>query len=106
MKSLLYLTFFSVAYGNDVTNDFIEVLTTSGNVVGQQVSSHVPNTDNQVSFAKFPTIPFAKPPVGDLRYLVSLIFIFSNIARGNEKPFNIFPKITKHNISDSLLLNL
>ena len=78
MKSLLCLTIFTVTVGGGVPEDLIEVLTTSGNVKGQQVRSTDSKTDNKVSYAKFPTIPFAKPPVGDIRYLLSLILSSSN----------------------------
>ena len=60
----------SVAYSYQTNDDTgaLTVLTRHGRVRGHQIETRDPRTGEQLSYARFPTIPYAKPPVGDLRY--------------------------------------
>ena len=42
--------------------------TSSGPIHGETVHSRDPRTDTAVSYSSYKNIPFAKPPVGDLRF--------------------------------------
>ena len=48
--------------------DNIVVNTTSGPIIGHPVTSVDKRTNTTIHYTTFPTIPFAKPPVGDLRF--------------------------------------
>ena len=59
----------SVSYSYQTNDDTgaLNVLTKHGRVRGHQIGTRDPRTGEQLSYARFPTIPYAKPPVGDLR---------------------------------------
>ena len=42
--------------------------TRSGPIHGETVHSRDPRTDTDISYTSYKSIPFAKPPVGDLRF--------------------------------------
>ena len=42
--------------------------TRSGPIHGETVHSRDPRTDTAISYTSYKSIPFAKPPVGDLRF--------------------------------------
>ena len=42
--------------------------TKSGPIHGETVHSRDPRTDRAISYTSYKNIPFAKPPVGDLRF--------------------------------------
>ena len=42
--------------------------TSSGPIHGETVHSRDPRTDTAISYSSYLNIPFAKPPVGDLRF--------------------------------------
>ena len=65
MRALLLLSVsLSVGAG---AGDSIQVVTSSGQVQGHQVVTTDPRTGANTSYSSFTNIPFAKPPVGDLR---------------------------------------
>ena len=65
---MLLLTFIFIFGSICCSTNAISVKTSSGFVEGHQVNTHDPRTGSSVTYSRFPTIPFAKPPVGDLRF--------------------------------------
>ena len=65
---MLLFTFILIFGSIYCSSNPITVVTSSGHVEGQQVTSHDPRTGSSVAYSHFPTIPFAKPPLGDLRF--------------------------------------
>ena len=65
MRALLLLSV-SLSVGAGAGGS-IQVVTSSGQVQGHQVVTIDPRTGANTSYSSFTNIPFAKPPVGDLR---------------------------------------
>lgn len=65
---MLLLTFSLILEPIYCSSGLIRIQTSSGQVEGHQVNTHDSRTGSSVSYSRFPTIPFAKPPVGDLRF--------------------------------------
>ena len=65
---MLLLTFIFIFGSICCSTNAISVKTSSGFVEGHQVNTHDPRTGSSITYSRFPTIPFAKPPVGDLRF--------------------------------------
>ena len=73
---LLYtIILISVSYSFQSSQDssVLSVETRHGRVSGHQIETKDPRTGEHLSYARFPTIPYAKPPVGDLRFLKNFL---------------------------------
>ena len=67
MRALLLLSVSLSVGAGAGAGDSIQVVTSSGQVQGHQVVTRDPRTGTTTSYSSFTNIPFAKPPVGDLR---------------------------------------
>merc|ERR1719348_716615 len=66
---MMLATLLSILFVCVSSDSRIQVTTKTGQPVqGQQVHSQDPRSNTSITFASFQTIPFAKPPVGDLRF--------------------------------------
>ena len=76
---LLYHTFLlisvSCSYQSSQDTSVLSVETRHGRVSGHQIETKDPRTGEHLSYARFPTIPYAKPPVGDLRFLQNFLSV-------------------------------
>ena len=68
MLQLILFILVSYSYQTTYSDETLNVLTRHGNVRGHQIETKDPRTGDKLSYARFPTIPYAKPPVGDLRF--------------------------------------
>ena len=64
----ILLILVSYSYQSNPDPSVLSVVTRHGQVSGHQVETRDPRTGAHLSYARFPTIPYAKPPVGDLRF--------------------------------------
>jgi len=70
MKQSIFLVtcFLSLVLCEDQNSERINVATTSGGVLGHPTIFKDPRSNTSVQYTEFTTIPFAKPPIGDLRF--------------------------------------
>ena len=65
----------SYSYQSNPDPSVLNVVTRHGQVRGHQIETRDPRTGQHLSYARFPTIPYAKPPVGDLRFAQTFSFL-------------------------------
>ena len=68
MLQLIQFILVSYSYQTTDSDATLNVMTSHGNVRGHQIETKDPRTGEKLFYASFPTIPYAKPPVGDLRF--------------------------------------
>ena len=84
---MMLATLLSILFVCVSSDSRILVTTKTGQPVqGHQVHSQDPRSNTSITFASFQTIPFAKPPVGDLRSMFALIPLLFYFTRSLDLP--------------------